>query len=118
LAFPVGTIFTFYHADAQLLYGRWTHDISRDWDFGVQAGTLMADGNAQQHTLGLELGYQLSHGLWLSAGYNLIGLHDPDLAGADYTDSGVYIRLRFKFDERLFSGGSTNAPSPDAREIK
>lgn len=100
---------------AQLLYGRWTHDISRDWDFGVQAGMLMGDGNAQQHTLGLELGYQLSQGLWFSAGYNLIGLHDPDLTGADYTDSGIYVRLRFKFDERLFSGASANAAQSDLR---
>ena len=87
---------------AQLLYGRWTHDISLDWDFGVQAGLMLGDGNMQQQTLGAELGYQLSKGLWLSLGYNAIGLHDPDLAGADYTDSGVYVRLRFKFDERLF----------------
>jgi hypothetical protein len=100
---------------AQLLYGRWTHDISKDWDFGIQAGLLMADGNAQQHALGAELGYQLSQGLWLSVGYNVIGLHDPDLTGADYTDSGAYIRLRFKFDERLFSGSTSHSPEPGAR---
>ena len=100
---------------AQLLYGRWTHDISQDWDFGLQAGRLISDTNAQQHTLGIELGYQLSQGLWLSAGYNVIGLHDPDLTGADYTDAGAYIRLRFKFDERLFSGNSSNAAQPGSR---
>jgi len=88
---------------AQLLYGRWTHDISQDWDIGVQAGLLLGDGRTQQHTLGAELGYQLNRGLWLSGGYNVLGLQDPDLAGADYTDSGFYIRLRFKFDESLFS---------------
>jgi hypothetical protein len=100
---------------AQLLYGRWTHDINRDWDLGVQAGTLMGEGGAQQQTLGLEVGYQLSQGVWLSAGYNFIGLHDPDLTGADYTDSGAYIRLRFKFDERLFSGASSRSVDPGAR---
>jgi hypothetical protein len=87
---------------AHLLYGRWTHDISQDWDFGLQAGLLLGDSGTQQHTLGAELGYQVSQGLWLSGGYNVLGLHDPDLAGADYTDSGFYLRLRFKFDERLF----------------
>jgi hypothetical protein len=65
--------------------------------------------------LGAELGYQLSNGLWLSAGYNVIGLHDPDLSGSDYTDSGAYIRLRFKFDERLFSGGASTSADPGAR---
>jgi hypothetical protein len=97
---------------AQLLYGRWTHDINRDWDFGLQAGLLLGDGGTRQHTLGAELGYQLSQGLWLSAGYNVIGLHDQDLAGADYTDSGAYIRLRFKFDERLFVNPSFSTSEP------
>jgi len=89
---------------AQLLHGRWTHDISQDWDVGVQVGLRLGDGGAQQHSLGAEIGYQLSKGLWLSTGYNLLGLRDPDLAGADYTDSGFYIRLRFKFDENLLGG--------------
>jgi uncharacterized repeat protein (TIGR01451 family) len=99
---------------AQLLYGRWTHDINQDWDFGLQAGLLMGDGNMQQSTLGAELGYQLAKGIWVSAGYNMLGLHDPDLAGADYTDSGAYLRLRFKFDERTFSAAST-APRSEVR---
>jgi len=89
---------------AQLLHGRWTHDISQDWDVGVQVGLRLGDGGTQQHSLGAEIGYQLSKGLWLSTGYNLLGVRDPDLAGADYTDSGFYIRLRFKFDENLLGG--------------
>jgi hypothetical protein len=98
---------------AQLVYGRWTHDVSLDWDFGLQAGLLMGDGGTQQHTVGAEIGYQLGKGLWLSAGYNLVGLHEPELAGADYTDSGAYVRLRFKFDERLF-----NKQTPAAADLR
>ena len=96
---------------AQLLYGRWTHDISESWDFGFQLGLLFGDGGTQQHTAGAELGYQLTKGLWVSGGYNVIGLHDPDLAGADYTDAGFYVRLRFKFDERLFNN------TPGAKDL-
>jgi len=99
---------------AQLMYARWTHDLSLDWDFGLQAGWLMGDGNTQQQSLGAEIGYQLSKGLWLSAGYNVVGLHDPDLTGADYTDSGAYVRLRFKFDERLFN----KSEAPAAAELR
>ena len=91
---------------AQLLYGRWTHDITQSVDFGLQGGLLWGSGGMEQHTAGAELGFQLTQGLWLSVGYNVIGLHDPDLTGADYTDSGPYLRLRFKFDEKLFSGSS------------
>jgi hypothetical protein len=98
---------------AQLLYGRWTHDISMNWDFGVQAGLMMGDSGTQQHTLGAELGYQVSQGLWLSGGYNVLGLHEPDLAGADYTDSGFYLRLRFKFDERLFQDAKPKSARAD-----
>ena len=94
---------------AQLLHGRWTHDISQDWDFGFQAGLMLGDGGTQQHVLGAELGYQLTKGLWVSGGYNVIGLHDSDLVGADYTDSGAYLRLRFKFDERLFKSAAPAA---------
>jgi hypothetical protein len=92
---------------ARLLYGRWTHDFTQNVDFGLQAGLLQGSGGMEQHTAGAELGFQLTQGLWLSLGYNVIGLRDPDLAGADYTDSGPYFRLRFKFDERTFSNGSS-----------
>jgi len=98
--------------DAQLLHGRWTHDISEKWDAGMQAGLLLGDGGTQQYTVGAEVGYQLSKGLWLSVGYNVLGLHEPDMAGADYTDSGFYVRMRFKFDERLFAAPLSPAAAP------
>jgi hypothetical protein len=42
--------------------------------------------------------------LWASAGFNWTGFTDRDLSGADYTSQGFYVRMRFKFDENLFSG--------------
>lgn len=84
---------------AQLGHVRYTRDIAKDWDIGVQAGLLYGKDGALQRTLGLEAGYQAMPNLWVSAGYNVLGLKDPDLAGADYTNRGVYMRLRFKFDE-------------------
>ncbi|MDM7941397.1 MAG: hypothetical protein QUV35_02095 [Hydrogenophaga sp.] len=35
-------------------------------------------------------------------GYNLRGFSDDELQGSAYTRKGVYLRLRFKFDETLF----------------
>ena len=92
---------------ASLLHGRWTRQLRTHWDFGLQAGHWFDDRGTVQRTVGAELGYQLLAGLWLSLGYNAIGLRDAELAAADYTAEGAYVRLRFKFDERLFSTTST-----------
>jgi hypothetical protein len=50
------------------------------------------------------VGYLVATNLWLSTGYNILGFKDKDLSGEEYTAQGVYFRLRFKFDEDLFSG--------------
>ena len=58
---------------------------------------------AQQRALGVEAGYLLAQNLWLSAGVNVSGfVGDADLSGYEYTLRGIYLRLRFKFDETLF----------------
>ncbi|QSI34422.1 DUF11 domain-containing protein [Variovorax sp. RKNM96] len=84
---------------AHLLQARFTQDIDKDWDLGVQAGLLYGKGGALQKTLGIEAGYQVMKDLWVSAGYNFVGLKDRDLTANEYTSKGAYIRLRFKFDE-------------------
>lgn len=96
---------------AQLGHVRYTRDIAKDWDLGVQAGLLYGKGGAVQRTLGVEAGYQAMPNLWVSAGYNVLGLKDPDLAGADYTNRGLYMRLRFKFDEGTLGLQSPAVPT-------
>ncbi|MES3020815.1 MAG: OmpA family protein [Pseudomonadota bacterium] len=100
------------HYAAQLLQGRWTHDLGRDWDIGFQAGISRGSGGARQTTAGVELGYQLSKDLWLSAGYNVSGLRERDLAAGEYTNKGAYIRLRYKFGE----GALGFKPAPAAAQ--
>jgi hypothetical protein len=56
----------------------------------------------------------LATNLWASAGYNFFGYKDADLAGADYTAKGPFIRLRYKFDETLIE----NAPLVGANGAK
>jgi len=90
---------------AQLLAARITHDIGRDWDVGAVAQVLFSGPErSRQFGLGLEAGYQLQQNVWVSAGYNLLGFKERDLAGADATAKGVYLRLRMKFDERALGG--------------
>jgi hypothetical protein len=41
--------------------------------------------------------------MWLSAGYNVKGFSDRDLSADNYTSRGVYMRIRYKFDETLLA---------------
>ncbi|WP_422097591.1 hypothetical protein [Variovorax sp.] len=100
---------------AHLVQARYTQDINQDWDWGVQAGLLYGKGGGLQKTFGFELGYQVYKNLWLSAGYNFVGLNDRDLTANEYTSKGAYVRLRFKFDETTLgfpsTGGAASAPA-------
>ncbi len=90
---------------AQLLAGRLVYDITENWDLGVLAAAQVGSGGARQTAFGVEAGYLLKQNLWLSAGVNFTGFAgDADLSGYEYTRSGAYLRLRFKFDENLFKG--------------
>lgn len=90
---------------AALASGRVVYDISERWDIGALAAVMAGQHGARQTALGVEIGYQLATNLWLSAGFNATGFKaDADLAGYEYTQRGTYLRLRFKFDEKLFQG--------------
>ena len=92
---------------AYLLGGRVTYDVTERWDVGLVANTLFSAGS-RQYGVGVETGYAVIDNLWLSAGYNLNGFSDDDLVDSDYTRQGPYVRLRFKFDEKLFRGKDSN----------
>ena len=102
----VGTVNSSY--TAQLLAGRITYDLNDRWDVGVNGSVLHSDPHANQYGAGFEFGRILTTNLWLSAGYNFSGFNDRDLVDADYFNKGVYIRLRYKFDEKLL--GARTAP--------
>ncbi len=91
--------------NAWLVGGRATYDFSENWDIGVMASMMGSPtGNAKQHAAGLEVGYLVRQDLWLSLGANWTGFSDRDLTAGEYTNRGVYLRLRFKFDENLLRG--------------
>jgi len=83
---------------------RVAHDFAARWDGAINASALCSSlPDATQTALGGEVGYMLHDNLWLSAGYNLSGYRDRDLAADAYTQRGVSMRLRGKFDESLLS---------------
>jgi hypothetical protein len=93
--------------DAQLLQARLLYDLTPRWDVGLMASVLGENGfKNRNYAYGVEVGYLMAENLWLSAGYNARGFSDKDLA-SDGTQRGVYLRLRFKFDEKLFMRGKS-----------
>ena len=89
----------------QMASGRAMYDINKRWDAGLNAGVLWSNASAGQRLmLGAEIGYLMAANLWISGGYNFSGYTDKDLTDGDTTAQGPYLRLRFKFDEDLFSG--------------
>jgi uncharacterized repeat protein (TIGR01451 family) len=94
------------HASAQWLHARLNRDLSGPWDAGVSASTLLGGGASHRDGLGVELGRSLSAGVWLSAGWNYFGYRDPDLPSEEYTQRGLFLRVRARLDEDLLGPGS------------
>ncbi|WP_233210934.1 MULTISPECIES: hypothetical protein [unclassified Pseudoxanthomonas] len=99
---------------AYLAGGRVTYGLSERWDVSAMAYRMWSPGGGAQYALGAEVGYLLTSNLWLSAGFNERGFRDDDMTGAEYTNQGAFLRLRFKFDEDLFRGNdpATNRALP------
>jgi hypothetical protein len=93
-------------SSAHLIGARVTRDLGNSWDVGVGA-RMLTDGSfgARQFGVGGEVGYMVQKNMWLSGGYNIVGFKDRDLSADNYTSRGVYLRIRFKFDETLLTGG-------------
>jgi hypothetical protein len=93
---------------AVLVGARLSWDFAERWDVSVMAQRLQSvrGDKSKQSAYGAELGYALATNLWASVGYNWAGYRaDRDFGAADdYTRRGAFVRLRFKFDETLFSG--------------
>jgi len=101
--------------NAQLIAGRAIWDVAPRWDASVNASTLLGRaGQSKYYGLGLELGFMVMENLWLSAGYNVFGYRDDDLASAEYTNKGAFVRLRYKFDEDLFTGAKAKPANADS----
>lgn len=90
-------------SDAQRLQLRLSRDVAKHWDVGLQTGALWSDGfRTRRDGLGGEVGRMLQRDVWLSAGWNRFGYTDADLPADGWTEEGVYLRLRAKFDESVF----------------
>jgi hypothetical protein len=101
---------------SQLLSGRAAWEFAPRWDASLHAATMLTRGvKSRTYAVGVELGFMVMENLWLSGGYNFSGFRDDDLTEGENTSKGMYIRLRYKFDEDLFGGKQNNALSAQTK---
>ena len=87
-------------SDAVVLDGRLTWDLTNRLDVDVHAGVLATDGlGEQQYSFGAGVNYLVRKNLRVGIGYNLTGFKDEDLDPENYNDEGLYVGLKYKFDE-------------------
>jgi hypothetical protein len=76
-------------------------DLGKRFDIGAHANVLRGhEYNQNQYSYGLSIGFTPVTNMWLSLGYNWDGFKDNDFSMASYTAEGVYLKLRFKFDQQ------------------
>ena len=84
-------------------------DITPYLDIGLHVGALHSwASGSRDYQLGLSVGFKVADNAWLSVGYNQRGFLDPDFSGAEYRAQGMYLNLRFKFDQNTFNLNDRN----------
>lgn len=89
--------------NAYLVSGRLTRDFGRRASLSLLGATVWSNPGGRQTSFGLEGSYGVTRDLLLSLGYNFSTLTERDLL-SDTFAKGFYLRMRYKFDEDLFSG--------------
>ena len=76
------------------------HDINSWFDIGVQASSLNSwSTRSHAYSFGPSIGFSPVTNGWITVGYNHRGFTDRDFDAARYTAQGIYLQLRFKFDQ-------------------
>jgi len=87
-------------SDAVILDGRVTWDITNRLDVDVHAGILGTNGlQEKNYSVGAGVNYLVRKNLQVGLGYNVKGFKDDDLDPDNFNDKGVYLGLKYKFDE-------------------
>ncbi|MBE9536344.1 MAG: OmpA family protein [Proteobacteria bacterium] len=77
------------------------YDITRKWDVGLHASLLHSWNSGQvSYRSGLSLGHSFVENLWVSLGYNFNGFRDRDFSRANFTNKGMFVKFRLKFDQK------------------
>jgi hypothetical protein len=85
---------------AVLFAARALWDFNPRWDVGL-LGSTTSGGGTRYQGVAIEVGYRVIDNLWLSAGAIAGRYADAELFSANSSWHGLYLRVRFKFDESL-----------------
>ena len=84
-----------------LVATRFIYDLNDRWDVGAEYRLLTSHAvNTRSHGGSVEVGYRIIKNLWAAVGYSF-DQFDADLTGDGYQGQGAYMKLRFKFDEKI-----------------
>lgn len=109
-----------YRGYTDILGLEWRYDITRKIDVGFRGSVLHAwSADNYSYAAGPVIGFSPFDNGWVSVGYNLRGFRDRDFESAHYTAQGLYLTLRFKFDQNTRLGADkTNSQALTADEYR
>ena len=89
-----------YRGYTDLIGAEARRSLSSRWDVGFNASVLNSrNAGVTDFAYGVSVGHQFATNAWASVGYNFEGIEDNDFDESDYTTKGVYLKVRFKFDQ-------------------
>jgi hypothetical protein len=93
-----------YFSVTSLTGAEYRYNLNARWDVGVRGSALHSfEADTTSYSFGPSVGYNPYKNLWLSVGWNVTGFQDHDFTGADYTEQGPYLKVRFKVDQESVS---------------
>ena len=82
-----------------LLGFQYTYDLHARLDLSLHGDVLhSSNSNNFRYSFGPSVGANVYKNLWLTVGYNFAGFEDDDFRDAEFTTSGSFATIRFKFD--------------------
>ena len=89
-----------YAGFSQVLGAETRFDITKKIDFGLHGMAQYShSSDAVYYAYGPSVGVSPVDNVWLSLGYNLRGYTEDDFLAAVYSQKGVYMKFRIKFDQ-------------------
>ncbi len=80
--------------------------INSSFEIGAQSDSLNSRSTrCHAYSSGPSIGFSPVTNGWISVGYNVRGFTDRDFDAARYTAQGIYLQMRFKFDQNTRVGG-------------
>jgi uncharacterized repeat protein (TIGR01451 family) len=93
-----------FNSMTQMVEGRVTYDLTAKIDLGLTGRHFWQDhSKSKLWGYGVEGGYRLDRNLWLSLGYQVNGFDDNSITNDEAFVHGMFIRLRYKFDEGVMA---------------